>query len=383
MTAKLSEARKASAPEQAIKAAITAANGAIAFSQFVEYALYAPRHGYYMSPRCRFGAHGDFITAPGISSLFASAIAEQIARLLALLDSCTVIEVGAGDASLAAALIPQLKQRHPPFSSYRILERSPALQQRQRRRLAGLSPGVAIDWLNDRPEPRFCGVVLANEVLDAIPFDRFIVDNRNILPLGVGVRGDALCWQPLAKDAEFAAAVLAALAPRWAELEHGYVSEIAPWRDLWVARWQSCIERGALLLFDYGYAAPEYYHPDRRDGTLQCYCDHRMHADPFINIGRQDISAHVNFSALAAASDLQLLGYTTQANFLLASEVPQRLAALDPLSPQYIQSAGELKQLVMPFAMGDTVKVMLLGNGIAKDAKRARLLGADCNGLYL
>ena len=361
--------------EQAIKSAIAKANGAMPFSQFVEHALYEPQHGYYMSPRCGFGKRGDFITAPGISTLLASALAEQIAALLVALDSNTVIEVGAGDASLAAVLILQLKQRHKAFSRYRIFERSPTLRQHQHHRLAGLSVDVDIDWLNDWPTSGFCGVVLANEVLDAIPFERFIIDHRNIIPLGVGVQDERLCWQPLAPEPVFAARVMTTIASRWNDLDQGYVSEIAPARDRWVARWQACMDRGALLLIDYGYDAHTYYHPDRRDGTLQCYHVHRMHADPFINIGCQDISAHVDFSAIAAASELQMLGYTTQANFLLASEVPQRLSRLDPLSPKYLQLTGELKQLVMPSSMGETVKVMLLGQGIT-DASQL-LLGAE------
>ena len=346
--------------ERQIRAAIMAANGAISFSQFMELALYAPFLGYYMSGAARFGSGGDFVTAPGVSLLFADAVAEQIAKLLEALDCGIVIEAGGGDGVLAQALIPRLQQRSARFSDYWIIERSPALRERQRQRLNQRPTAIAPRWLDEWPDAGFCRVTLANELLDAIPFDRFIVRDRAIVPLGVGLRGDRLVWQPLDFDADFEVRTLTAIGDRWSELDDGYVSEIAPWRDHWLARWGESVERGALLLFDYGYSAREYYHPDRRDGTLQCHSRHRMHADPFIHIGQQDISAHVNFSALAAVPAQKVVGYTTQAGFLLASEVPHRLTGLDPLSSEYLISAGELQRLVMPGEMGEAIKVMLL-----------------------
>jgi SAM-dependent MidA family methyltransferase len=362
--------------ERLLRARIAAAGGALPFDQYMEAALYAPGLGYYVAGQQRFGAAGDFVTGPELTPLFGFCLAAQLQQWF---ENCppVVWEFGAGSGELAAQICGALHRAGLEDLRYRIVELSPDLRERQRERLARRLPREVferVDWLDQLPE-RIEGVVLANELLDAMPVKVFELTESGVAECVVIDRDGLLGWTLRAADPALERAVLARLsASGWARtaFASGYRSELAEQTSAWLASVGERLVRGAILLIDYGFPCHEYYHPQRGCGTLNCHYRHRSHADPFWRPGLCDITAHVDFSLLAqtgASVGLDLLGYTSQANFLLACGLAEQLAAVADADALGRARAAQAAQILVSEAeMGELFKVIALGRGLADDA---------------
>lgn len=345
--------------------------GAIPFSKFMELALYAPGLGYYRAGTQRFGAEGDFVTAPELSPLFSRCVAAQLAEILDNLDGGDVLEMGAGAGTMAAELLTALEVCNCLPRRYLILETSPELRARQQTRLRESVPHLLgrLTWLTTLPDPHFSGVVIANELLDAMPACRFRVERRGISEWFVVSQNGGFKWKrgaPQTPKLETTVNHLLEALP--VRLSMGYVSEVSLEHGPWVHALANILKDGVILLFDYGYPRSEYYHPQREAGTLACYYRHRVHDDPFLNPGEQDISVHVDFTALAEAAaeaGLRIEGYTTQAHFLLNTGLTGILAGIDDAS-RYRELSQQVKRLTLPGEMGEAVKVMALTKGYGR-----------------
>ncbi len=336
------------------------------FDRYMELALYAPGIGYYTGGAGKFGAEGDFTTAPECSPLFAGCLARQCMQVLRPGDD--VIEFGAGSGQLAVDLLTALDELDSLPARYLIVELSADLRARQQRKLRELAPKYLerIDWLERLPE-RHDGVVIANEVLDAMPVSRFLHDGSDPMEMFVGAGGGALqsIWKPIQTPG--LAAFIDENVPL-AKLPTPYISEVAPRAVAWIHAIGRLPGRRLALLVDYGYPRDEYYLPERDRGTLMCYFRHRAHADPFRHPGIQDITAHVDFTALARAAlaaGMRIAGYTSQANFLLASGLEEQLAKQDPADTgKWMKTVQAVKTLTLPSGMGERFRVMALTRGI-------------------
>jgi SAM-dependent MidA family methyltransferase len=348
---------------------IRAAGGAISFAEFMQLALYAPGLGYYSAGSTKIGAAGDFVTAPEISALFGQCVAQQCLQVLAVTGG-DIVEWGAGTGALAATVLEELAALGQLPDRYFILEVSSDLIERQRERLQALPPALAarVEWISRWPQPPVKGVLLANEVLDALPVERFIVGRRgagdeSIHALGVGLGASGFEWREMPPGAELASLARAILNDAPTPIPRGYVAEVCPLVAPWIAGLATSLEQGVALLIDYGLPRWHLYHPERMTGTLQCHYRHRAHGDPFVHVGIQDITAWVDFTRVAEAADaagLDVLGFVTQAGFLLGTGVQNRLAAQrDPVAQ--LKLAGEAKRLLLPGEMGEAFKVMALG----------------------
>ena len=359
-----------------IAAEIDAAGGWLSFARFMERALYAPGLGYYAGGAHKFGAAGDFVTAPELSPLFAQTLAAQTAQIMAL-SAPHIVEVGAGSGQLAADLLLELEARAALPESYAILDLSGELRARQQATLTERAPHLVprVRWLDRLPE-RFDGLVRANELLDALSVQLVVWghedDEQTIFERGVSVQDGDFVWldRPargrLLESAQRLADELSSEAP----LPPGYLSEIGLAASDWTASWARIIGRGALLLVDYGFPRREYYHPQRSSGTLMCHYRHHAHGEPFFLPGLQDITAHVDFTAIVEAgfdAGLEFLGYTTQSTFLLncgLTDVLSRIPA-DDLA-RYLPQSQAAQKLISPAEMGELFKVVALGKGIAE-----------------
>jgi SAM-dependent MidA family methyltransferase len=342
-----------------------ARDGFVPFARFMELALYAPGLGYYAADTPKLAAAGDFVTAPETAGLFGAALAAQLAQLIAA--GCeAVVELGAGSGILAADILRELERQDSLPRRYDILEISAALAERQRAMLQSRVPQLMnrVHWLERLPE-RIRGVVLGNEVLDAMPAALVACRNGTLLELGVTRKApdsDELGWisRPASGDLLRAAQAL--------QLPEGYTSELhLPARGL-VRSLGDALECGVVLLLDYGFTRREYYHPQRNRGTLMCHYRHYAHDDPLALIGLQDISVHIDFSALADAareSGLEVLGYATQAHFLIDCGILDRLATIpveDTL--RYSKAAAGVQKLLSPAEMGELFKAIAFGRGV-------------------
>jgi len=354
---------------QLIRHEIAQAGGRLAFDRYMERVLYAPGLGYYAAGARKFGQAGDFVTAPELSPLFARCLARQCSEVLAALEpGGDILEVGAGSGILAADLLLEMERLQRLPERYLILDLSPELQQRQRQTLQSRAPHLLsrVGWLTTFPEEGFSGVVLANELLDAMPVHRFRVTGGGIQEQFVEARGERfeLLWGEPATPG-FAQAVETVLSGL--EVEDGFESEINLRAGPWLASLAASLDRGVVLLIDYGHSRAEYYHPARNGGTLMCHYRHRAHPDPLVYPGLQDITAHVEFTAVAEvaqAAGFQVAGYTTQAYFLMASGLDQLVAASDPDDVAGHMALVEgVKRLTLPTEMGERFKVL----GLARD----------------
>jgi SAM-dependent MidA family methyltransferase len=349
---------------RAVAAAIAGAGGWLDFSRYMELVLYAPGAGYYTGGAAKLGVAGDFVTAPELSPLFSRTLARQVAELLAVANG-DVLELGAGSGRMAAELLGSLHALGQAPFRYRILELSAELQARQRDTLAQLPPALAqrVEWVQELPDS-VEGVVIANEVLDALPVR--LVAWHTVAPLERGVvrRESGFAFADRAIDDPVLLREAQRLNP-----PPPYVSEINLAAPALVRSLAQRLVRGALLFIDYGFGEREYYHPQRNRGTLMCHYRHRAHDDPFLWPGLQDITAHVNFSAIAAAaraSGLQLLGYTTQAHFLVNLGITDLLAQTPPDRPAaYLPQAAQVQKLLSPAEMGELFKVIALARDVA------------------
>ena len=349
--------------EARIRDAIAAAGGRIGFDAFMQMALYEPGLGYYVNGLRKFGPGGDFTTAPERSPLFARTLARQVAQVLRAMPGGEVLEFGPGSGALAADLLAELDALGCAPARYRLLELSADLQQRQRAALAARVPHLVerVAWLTQLPDA-FSGVAIANEVLDAMPVRRFCVLDGGLAEQYVAVSGDGLALvQEPPQDGRLAARVADL------DLPVGYMSELNLAAEAWVRSVCERLDTGLLLLIDYGYARAEYYHPQRVTGTLRCHYRQQAHDDALRWPGLQDITAHVDFTAIAEAAHAAgatVAGFTTQAQFLINCGLPGLLEAIDPASPDYLDLALQARQLLLPQAMGEAFKVLGLTRGL-------------------
>jgi len=355
-----------------LRDAIAANGGWLPFDRWMAQALYAPGLGYYAAGNVKLAEAdgdarapaGDFVTAPQLTPLFARTLARQAAQVLRQTRTDAVLEFGAGTGALAEGVLAELDALGLAQTRYLILEVSADLRARQAQRLAGY--GDRVQWLDALPEA-FSGCVLANEVLDAMPVSMFRwSEDGTVLERGVALDASrGFVWE----DRPAQPALAAAVADRMPALP-GYVSEINPQGEAWIAEMGGWLERGAALLVDYGFPRSEYYHPQRAGGTLMCHLRHHAHGDPFTAPGLQDITAHVDFTAMAdaaLAAGLQVLGYTSQARFLMNAGLMELLAQLDPADVQnYAKTVAPVQKLLSEAEMGELFKVLAVGRGMTE-----------------
>jgi SAM-dependent MidA family methyltransferase len=351
-----------------IAARIEDAGGWMPFVEFMDMALHLPGLGYYAGGSHKFGEQGDFVTAPELTPLFGQALARQVAQVTAAA-APMVLEVGAGSGRLAADLLPALDALGALPDKYLILELSGELRARQREAIRQAVPTLVdrVEWLDALPE-RFAGCIVANELLDAIPTHAVAWRDEGPMERGVTFDGERFAWaeRPAEGALREAMELLAAEAP----IEAPYVGEIGLATSAWVVEWGRRLECGALLLLDYGLSRRELYHPGRNGGTLRCHYRHRSHDDPFWWPGLSDITSHIDFTAVAEAgyeAGLDVLGYTSQASFLINCGIGELLAARQQAGdPAMVKAAGAVSVLLSPGEMGELFKVIALGKGMTE-----------------
>jgi SAM-dependent MidA family methyltransferase len=370
------------AVKELIDAELAAAGGWISFAHYMALALYAPGLGYYSGGAAKFGHQGDFVTAPEISPLFGRTVARQAAQVLELTDGGgDILEFGAGTGKLALDLLLELERLGRLPRQYFILEVSAELRQRQRQLFERYAPHLLLllVWLERLPV-KFSGLMLANEVLDAMPVHRVAWYDAGLFERGVtssASRGNEFGWseRPLGEGELLEAA--RELTPR---IESGagnsgddvsnYVSEINLAARGFMLSLANILEHGAIVLIDYGFGRGEYYHPQRSSGTLMCHYRHYSHDNPFYLPGLQDITSHVDFSAITEAAtnaELDLLGYTTQAHFLINCGITESLAQTPAENvKEYLPLSNQLQKLVSPAEMGELFKAIAFGKNISQ-----------------
>jgi len=326
----------------------------IGFDVFMNFALYSPGLGYYRSSANIFGHQGDFITAPETSDLFGYSVAKQCAQIISGGD---VLEFGAGSGVLAVQVLFELGRLKSLPKKYYILELSGQLRQQQKQTIASVLPELIdrVEWLTELPTD-FSGVVIANEVLDAIPAKRLILSGGRFVELGVDFIDGNFQWKPLDEP------YLNSLTSLPAICDEGYTTEVNLQALAWIDSLYSIMSKGIVLLIDYGMDRNEYHHPQRKDGTLRCYYKHKASDNPFNNIGKQDITTSVNFSDVAEQAvevGFELSGYCTQAMFLISLGIENFLFEEEDDAKRNTL-AQQIKQLILPGAMGETFKVLAL-----------------------
>ncbi len=354
-------------------------NGEISFSEFMQVALYEPQLGYYQNNLEKFGSQGDFVTAPEISKFFAGCLAQSLTEILTdglkysestgkeSTTEQSIMEIGAGSGRLAVDLLTALAASSRLPANYYILEPSATLQSQQSELLAKELPEYfeKIQWLVELPQS-FEGVIIANEVIDALPFDRIIKQTESWYRLNVSYSNDRfseILGHPLPES----------MLPKYlSDNENypvGYKTEIRPIAKGWISALASCLSSGAIILADYGYPEHELYHAQRAAGSLKCFINHHQHDDPFQHIGLQDITAHVDFTDIAYSAyenGMEISGFTTQAGFLLENGITESAGSHEQhkskqqSQKQTYEVSRELQQLLMPGQMGEVIKVMLL-----------------------
>jgi len=345
------------------------ASGPIPFSEYMERALYEPGLGYYSAGLHKLGGSGDFVTAPELGPAFAQCLARQIAQIADTLGEYEILEIGAGTGRLAIDLLKALEQMAPP-RRYRILERSADMRREQEKSLADALPDMAsrIDWLDTPPSSGWDGVMLANEVVDALPVERFELGSNGIEQLCVDTEDSGLTCRRRPAPPPLETTVRARLGERLEHMPEGYRSEVCLMLEPWLTEVSATLTRGCALLIDYGYPREAYYAPERRDGTLICHFRHRGHDDPFFFPGLQDISAFVDFTALAEAgkaASFACSGYASQAMFLIGCGLEKILQkGMSLPDRQRLAFAAQVRELTLPSAMGEKFQVMALTRGL-------------------
>ena len=351
-----------------IRERIRDAGGSISFAEFMHYALYAPGLGYYSAGTRKFGDAGDFVTAPEISPLFGRVVARQCAGVLRDIPGAAVLEFGAGSGSLALEVLKTLDELGALPAEYRIMEVSADLRERQQRLLYQELPWLAerVCWLDRMPDTHR-GIVLANEMLDALPAERFMRRSNGVYQLRVSDEAGEFVFVDEPAPDVLAKAVTEIEKDIGEQLPDNYISEVSLAAPAWLCDVARMLEHGMILLFDYGVSRREYYAADRNEGWLRCHFRHRAHSDPLILPGIQDLTAWVDFSAIAGAAvsnGLEILGYVSQSQFLLAGDIEAELQdfAEMPLESQ-LQIAAQIKMLTLPGEMGENVKCIGLARG--------------------
>ena len=346
-----------------IQEQIKGAGGDISFAEYMQHALYAPGLGYYSAGATKFGAAGDFVTAPEISEIFGRILAEQCADVMRQIQDANILELGAGSGALAVTMLQRLAALDELPDQYFILEVSADLKERQERLLRKEIPELAdrVVWLSGLPT-NFRGTIIANEVADSLPVERFRKSGDVTMQCRVAMDADRFSWRHAAAQAALSAAV------DRIELEIGqpfanhYESEISLGLHAWIADLKRCMACGFVFIFDYGVSRREYYAGDRSKGWLRCHYRHRVHDDPLVLAGIQDLTAWVDFTAVAEAgieAGLELAGFVSQAHFLLGGGLEQELCDMESLPvEQQLKLSREVKLLTLPTEMGENFKCM-------------------------
>lgn len=346
-----------------IRGKIEESGGWIDFATYMQLALYSPGLGYYTGGANKFGGAGDFVTAPEISPLFGRTLAHQAAQVLRE-TSGDLLELGAGTGKLCLHLLQELDEIGALPQRYLILEVSAQLREIQRQTLMQALPAgllQRVEWIDELPE-MFIGLVLGNEVLDALPVHIVANENGKMVELGIALEGDKLAWRRHAITSE-------ELGERAEQLQlpSGYQTEICTAAGGLIASLCRMLQRGVILFIDYGFPRNEYYHAQRSEGTLMCHYRHHVHGDPFLYPGLQDITAHVDFTAAAEAGvayGLRLLGYCSQAQFLVNCGITELLKQSEPENmASYAPAAATAQKLLSPAEMGELFKAIALGKG--------------------
>ncbi|AXE93849.1 class I SAM-dependent methyltransferase [Paraburkholderia sp. DD10] len=352
-----------------IRAELEAAGGWLPFDRYMELALYAPGLGYYSGGARKFGLRGDdgsdFVTAPELSPLFAATLARPLAEALQASGTREVMEFGAGTGKLAAGLLNALDALGTPFERYSIVDLSGELRERQRETIEAAAPALAakVRWLDALPE-RFEGVVIGNEVLDAMPVRLFASGGGAWSERGVVWRDQTLAFD----DRPVSAAADIALLSDIETAGDDYVTETHDAARAFTRTICTMLARGAAFFIDYGFPRHEYYHAQRAQGTLMCHYRHRAHGDPFVYPGLQDMTAHVEFTGIAEAgidAGADLLGFTSQARFLLNAGITEALSEIDPAdTARFLPAANAVQKLLSEAEMGELFKVIAFSRGL-------------------
>lgn len=361
-----------------IRARIADADGSVSFAEYMQHALYAPGLGYYAAGSSKFGPDGDFVTAPEVSSVFGRVLARQCAEVLADVPAGTILEYGAGSGKLARDILQTLARLDALPERYEILEVSAELQERQSRYLQEELPQLSshVAWL-DRPPANHTGVIIANEVLDALPVERFKRGATGVSQLRVADEGGAFGIIEAPAPDNLANAVFAIEDDLGESLPVGFVSDISLGLPGWVSELADSLQQGVAFLFDYGVTRKEYYAAERSGGWLRCHFRHHAHNDPMILTGIQDLTAWVDFTAVAAAalkSGLDVAGYSAQAQFLLGGGLDAEMQEFGslPLASQ-LELSAQVKTLTLPGAMGEHFKCMALRRGDVRTPSAFRM----------
>ncbi len=336
-------------------------SASISFERFMELALYEPRWGYYTAGLDKFGKGGDFTTAPEISPLFARCIGRQCLQVFGHLGQADIFEIGAGTGQLAIDLLLFLEHQQSLPKGYKIFEISPTLKQRQQQRLQQQIPHLfhLIEWLEAWPMRPIKVVILANEVVDALPVQQFFWADETVQEVRVAYEKERFVYRLQPVNHSLKDQLIQLKTSYFPEVK-AYQTELRTQLQAWMGQLSDTLEQGVILIIDYGFPAQEYYHPDRANGTLMCYYQHRAHANPLSLVGLQDITASVDFSALAQAavqSGLQVAGFTSQAAFLINNDLlPLTEKCYDEVST--IDVNRQVHLLTSPSEMGELIKVM-------------------------
>ncbi len=353
---------EASKHSESLKAVIIdeiAQKGPISFQRFMQMALYQPVLGYYSAGAHKLGEAGDFITAPELSPLFSWCVARQCQQVLADMEHPIILELGAGTGIMALEILRELERLNTLPEKYYILEVSADLKQRQQQLFATEAHQFLpiISWLDQLPQQPINGVIVANEVMDAMPVHQFEIKS-GIQERYVGYKNNNFYWT----DDKANEVLKNAIEALDIEFTEGYRSEINLLLKPWIKSLSDTLDKGLILLIDYGYVRSEYFHPERHMGTLMCHYRHHAHDNPFIYPGIQDITAHVDFTAVAQAghdAQLELSGFTHQAGFLVNCGLMEFVDAKLDITEGYI-IAQQIKRLTLPGEMGERFKVIAL-----------------------
>ncbi|RKX66542.1 MAG: SAM-dependent methyltransferase [Tenericutes bacterium] len=352
-----------------IEQAIALSGGKITFADFMHRCLYTPGLGYYSNGSHKLGEGGDFVTAPELSPLFSRTIAQQALPVLKQLSEPNLLEFGAGSGKMAATILAELEHANLLPNNYFILETSAELRLRQQETLLATVPELInrVHWLDQLPA-QFTGLILANEVCDAMPVHRLLFKDNEVYELYVSFEKGTFQWcnGPLSDPA------LKERASHIKDLigEHAmaYEAEVNLAAEAWTSSIASFLKQGAVFIIDYGHPRTPYYHPQRSNGSLMCHYQHQGHDNPFVHIGLQDITAHVEYTSLAEAAvagGLQVAGFLSQADFLLSGGITTLAAAeMNTNDLNMMQCASEIKRLTLPGEMGEVFKVLVLTTGL-------------------
>jgi SAM-dependent MidA family methyltransferase len=360
-----------------IQQRIVDAGGKITFAEYMQLCLYTPGLGYYSAGNQKFGQYGDFTTAPEISPLFSQTLARHIQDVRQQLTEFNLLEFGAGSGKMAGDILLQLDKEGALPDYYYIIEASADLQFRQRQYLEKYIPALfeKVIWLDQLPE-QFVGVIIANEVCDAMPIHRLHFDQAVWHEYYVTIDNGLLQWV----DGPISNAALTQRIDMISrdDSQADYFAEVNLAAEGWVASLAECLKQGAIFIIDYGHDRASYYHPQRSQGTLMCYYQHQGHDNPLILPGLQDITSHVEFTALAEmaqASGLDVEGFQTQADFLLAGGITELLEAMssDNVTLDSLQQTTAIKRLTLPSEMGESFKALTLTKDLPELLPRLQL----------